>query len=143
MDAVKFLEEYNRMCNTYNDCVGCPMHDKPFCHPHDMTTNDERKELVDTVERWGCEHSIVTNEMNDTINRTMAINAIDRAVTKEAARWSLQELPSAQPKQKKGKWIPYSLEGLRYKCSECESKYETPWHFCPNCGSYNGGGQSD
>lgn len=127
MDAVKFLEEYNRMCNTYNDCVGCPMHDKPFCHPHDMTTNDERKELVDTVERWGCEHSIVTNEMNDTINRmndtinrTMAINAIDRAVTKEAARWSLQELPSAEP------LVP-TCDGCRYvgtydtnfPCSRC------------------------
>lgn len=97
MDAVKFLEEYNRMCNTYNDCVGCPMHDKPFCHPHDMTTNDERKELVNTVEKWSKEHSMATNEMNDTINRAMAINAIDRAVTKEAARWSLQELPSAEP----------------------------------------------
>lgn len=97
MDAVKFLEEDSRMCNTYNDCVGCPMHDKPFCHPHDMTTNDERKELVDTVERWGCEHPMITNEMSDTISRTMAIDAIDRAVTKEAARWSLQELPSAQP----------------------------------------------
>lgn len=120
MDAVKFLEEYNRMCNTYNDCVGCPMHNKPFCHPHDMTTNDERKELVDTVERWGCEHSIVTNEMNDTINRTMAINAIDRAVTKEAARWSLQELPSAEPP------VP-TCDGCRYvgtydtdfPCSRC------------------------
>lgn len=97
MDAVKFLEEDSRMCNTYNDCVGCPIHDKPFCHPHDMTTNDERKELVDTVERWSCEHSIVTNEMSDTISRAMAIDAIDRAVTKEAAKWSLQELPSAQP----------------------------------------------
>ena len=120
MDAVKFLTEYNRMCNTYNDCVGCPMHDKPFCHPHDMTTNDERKELVDAVERWGCEHSIVTNEMNDTINRTMAINAIDRAVTKEAARWSLQELPSAEPP------VP-TCDGCRYvgtydtdfPCSRC------------------------
>lgn len=97
MDAVKFLEEDSRMCNTYNDCVGCPIHDKPFCHPHDMTTNDERKELVDAVERWSYEHPIATNEMSDTINRAMAINAIDRAVTKEAARWSLQELPSAQP----------------------------------------------
>ena len=53
------------------------------------------------------------------------------------------ELPSAQPKKKKGKWIPYSPEGLRYKCSECESKYDTPWHFCPNCGSYNGGENHD
>ena len=49
------------MCNTYNDCVGCPIHDKPFCHPHDMTTNDERKELVDAVEKWSKEHPIVTN----------------------------------------------------------------------------------
>ena len=97
MDAVKFLEEYNRMCNTYNDCVGCPMHDKPFCHPHDITTNSEQKKLVNAVERWSCEHSIVTNEMSDTISRAMAIDAIDRAVTKEAARWSLRELPSAQP----------------------------------------------
>lgn len=76
MDAVKFLEEDSRMCNTYNDCIGCPIHDKPFCHPHDMTTNDERKELVDAVEKWSCEHSIVTNKMNDTINRAMAIDAI-------------------------------------------------------------------
>lgn len=97
MDAVKFLAEYNRMCNTYNDCVGCPMHDKPFCHPHDMTTNDERKELVDAVEKWSKEHPIVTSEMSDNISRAMAIDAIDRAVTKEAAKWSLQELPSAQP----------------------------------------------
>ena len=97
MDAVKFLEEYNRMCNTYNDCIGCPMHDKPFCHPHDMTTNDERKELVDAVEKWSREHPIMTSEMSDNISRAMAIDAIDRAVTKEAAKWSLQELPSAQP----------------------------------------------
>ena len=97
MDAVKFLEEDSRMCNTYNDCIGCPIHDKPFCHPHDMTTNDERKELVDAVEKWSKEHPIVTSEMSDNISRAMAIDAIDRAVTKEAAKWSLQELPSAQP----------------------------------------------
>lgn len=97
MDVVKFLEEYNRMCNTYDNCVGCSMYDKPFCHPHDMTTNDERRELVDAVEKWSYEHPMVTNKMSDTINRVMAIDAIDRAVTKEAAIWSLQELPSAQP----------------------------------------------
>lgn len=97
MDAVKFLAEYNRMCNTYDDCVGCPMHDKPFCHPHDMTTNREQRKLVDAVERWSCSHSIVTNGTSDTISRAAAIDVIDRAVTKEAARWSLQELPSAQP----------------------------------------------
>lgn len=67
MDAVKFLEEYNRMCNTYNDCVGCPMKNMPFCYPHDMTTNDERKELVNAVEKWSEEHPIMTSEMSDNI----------------------------------------------------------------------------
>ena len=86
---------------------------------------------------------------DDTISRRVAID--------EIARWigyldddmigriqlGLKRLPSSQPERKKGKWIPYLPEGLRYKCSECESKYETPWHYCPNCESYNGGGQSE
>lgn len=63
MDAVKFLEESSRMCNTYNDCTGCPMEDKPFCYPSDLITNDERKELVDAVEKWSVEHPLVTNGM--------------------------------------------------------------------------------
>lgn len=63
MDAVKFLEERNRMCDNYNNCVGCPMNDKPFCYPNDIITNDERKELVNAVEKWSCEHPMVTNGM--------------------------------------------------------------------------------
>lgn len=56
--------------------------------------------------------------------------------------WDLvSRVPSAD--RPKGKWIPYLPEGLRYKCSECESKYDTPWHFCPNCGSYNRGENHD
>lgn len=35
--------------------------------------------------------------MSDLISRKAAINAVDRAVTKEAARWSLQELPAVEP----------------------------------------------
>ena len=42
-------------------------------------------------------------------------------------------------KEKEGKWIPYHVEGLNVKCSECGSKYEVPWHYCPNCGSHNNG----
>ena len=87
--------------------------------------------------------------MSDTIRRQAAID--------EIARWigyldddmigriqlGLKRLPSVEPERKKGEWIPYLPEGLRYKCSECESRYEIPWHFCPNCGSYNGGGNND
>ena len=35
--------------------------------------------------------------MNDLIDRQAAIEAVNRSVTREAARWSIQELPSAQP----------------------------------------------
>lgn len=34
--------------------------------------------------------------MDDLISRKTAIDAVDRAVTKEAARWSLQELPAVE-----------------------------------------------
>ncbi len=34
--------------------------------------------------------------MDDLISRKAAIDAVDRAVTKEAARWSLQELPAVE-----------------------------------------------
>lgn len=33
---------------------------------------------------------------DDTISRQAAIDAINRAVTKEVARWSVKELPSAE-----------------------------------------------
>ena len=88
--------------------------------------------------------------MNDVISRAAAIDATwfepsytDPLNVLTEVRDRLKALPSAQPKKKKGKWIPYSPEGLRYKCSKCESKYDTPWHFCPNCGSYNGGENHD
>jgi len=42
----------------------------------------------------------MSNMENDTISRQAAIDAINRAVTKEAARWSVEELPSAQPNSK-------------------------------------------
>lgn len=34
--------------------------------------------------------------MDDLISRKAAIDAVDRAVTKEAARWSLRELPAVE-----------------------------------------------
>ncbi len=45
----------------------------------------------------------------DTISRQKTIDLINRAVTKEAARWGVEELPSAQP------------EIIR--CKDCKQKY--------------------
>ena len=38
--------------------------------------------------------------MSDLIDRQAAIDVINRAVTKEAARWSVEELSSAQPEER-------------------------------------------
>ena len=35
--------------------------------------------------------------MDDLISRQAAIDCVNRAVTQEAARWAIKELPSAQP----------------------------------------------
>lgn len=48
----------------------------------------------------------------------------------------IERLPAADVRENRhGKWKPYLPEGLRYQCSECGSRYENPWHFCPNCGA--------
>ena len=48
--------------------------------------------------------------MSDLISRQAAIDVINRAVTKEAARWSVEQLPSAERPQ----WIPCSERLPRY-----------------------------
>lgn len=80
--------------------------------------------------------------MDDLISRQAAIDAIDRAVTKEAARWSLQELPSAE---RHGRWIK-KYRG-NYLCSVCGAWYRTTdnygniidgemtANYCESCGA--------
>ena len=55
-------------------------------------------------------HVVEEEKMSDLISRLAAIDAVNRAVTKEAARWSIQDLPSAEPE-------------LHY-CRECK------WNRC-------------
>jgi len=84
---------------------------------------------------------------NDTISRQAAIDAINRAVTKEAARWSVEELPSAQPTiepRAKGHWVPAKGGGVccsecgKYALDEADGRYisvSVKSNFCPNCGA--------
>ena len=59
--------------------------------------------------------------MSDLISRQGAIDAVNRAVTKEAARWSIQELPSADAEQivycmDCAKSEPLDEHGALWKC---------------------------
>lgn len=85
--------------------------------------------------------------MDDLISRQAAIDAVNRAVTKEAARWSIEYLPSAQP-ERKGRWIHDETDNS-IECDKCGC---TMWandlicgdaFYCPNCGAEMRGGQHD
>lgn len=50
MDAVKFINELSRMCESETGCIGCPA--KGVCHliPRNI------EQLVSIVEKWSKEH---------------------------------------------------------------------------------------
>ena len=84
--------------------------------------------------------------MDDLIRRLAAIDALDTGLwgvewDKALATAMLEDLPSAQPERKTGRWIPHEDEdGEHYgdKCSECGEWYVMPYgktNFCPNCGA--------
>ena len=49
---------------------------------------------------------------------------------------AIRVMPSVTPQEPKtGHWKPYLKEGLRYQCSACDSRFDTPWEYCPHCGA--------
>ena len=55
---------------------------------------------------------------------------------------ALENLPPATPERPKGKWIWDLRMGL-HKCSVCSKFCDFDYLYCPNCGSYNGGGEDE
>jgi len=87
---------------------------------------------------------------SDCISRKAAIDALDKRFdsipmnqTTEILllRKDLRELPSAQPKRKRGKWVGYDGDWLKTmcKCSECGAMIDINEKdinvFCYHCGA--------
>lgn len=86
-----------------------------------MTNEEAKKELEALLNM--CDPRPFAKELEDSLN--MAIKA-------------LEKLP------KKGKWILFRFEPTDiFKCSECGMMVVNPYNYCPNCGSYNGGGEDE
>ena len=105
--------------------------------------------------------------MSDLISRQAAIDSFDGVKVDEEncteydigyndgidfAVSILSVLPSAQPKQKRGKWIIHhevkNIYGGTYiECSECGEKYVVQHiedeKFCRNCGAYMRGEEDE
>lgn len=60
MDAVKFINELNRMCKSHDDvCTSCPLISSN-CPVNDFDVEAEK--VVPIVEQWSKEHPVATNE---------------------------------------------------------------------------------
>lgn len=101
--------------------------------------------------------------MSDLIDRQAAIDALKMDISiipfakaREYVRAAietiynrLEELPSAQPERKTGKWVKYDGDWFKtmFKCSECgamidiNEKYRN--FFCYHCGADMRGEQDD
>ena len=54
MDAVRFIEERERMCKAYAECIGCPM-DGKSCSGYSLVNVEY---LVGSVEKWSKRESM-------------------------------------------------------------------------------------
>lgn len=62
MEALEFLKEYRRMCNSYDGCKGCPIKGKNCLSiAAHRKTDSEYLTITSAVEQWSKEHPIITN----------------------------------------------------------------------------------
>ena len=77
---------------------------------------------------------------DDTISRQAAKEAVRMVVkdlpTRTEINILINDLPSAQPERKTGKWI-YITDGHYeyFKCDQCEKHSGEPTPFCRYCGA--------
>ena len=55
MDALEFLKERKRMCNSYSDCCDCPL-GSSRCVINHVTSDEDNERIVAAVEQWSKEH---------------------------------------------------------------------------------------
>lgn len=107
------------------------------------------------------------NRMDDLISRQAAIDAIVNTVSgiglhdnSEVARYGatfrqheiidiIEGMPSAQPEQKHGRWIPERLQCTNggsyqvYRCDQCQEAFNWEMDFCGGCGADMRGEQDE
>ena len=98
------------------------------------------------------EKELGRNKFNDSISRQAAIDALKtlskeghayvngaffETILRDEAEQVLEELPSAQPERKKGKWILGDNDvAICSNCGIADDVYEyvKGWRYCPYCG---------
>lgn len=63
MDALEFLKERKRMCDSYPGCKGCPFDDSKCVIDSTLSDDEDCKRIVATVEQWSKEHPRKTRQI--------------------------------------------------------------------------------
>lgn len=61
MDALEFLKERKRMCNSYSDCCDCPL-GSSSCVINHATSDEDNEKIITAVEQWSNEHPRKTRQ---------------------------------------------------------------------------------
>lgn len=61
MDALEFLVERKRLCNSYSDCCDCPLGSSRRVINH-VTSDEDNERIVTAVEQWSKEHPRKTRQ---------------------------------------------------------------------------------
>ena len=81
MEFKEFFKEYNRMCSSYHNCIGCPIDEEINNHIRGLHTDCKNIDLLSKVdaesitEKWVKEHPVKTYESDfkDKINDLLKI----------------------------------------------------------------------
>ena len=61
MDALEFLRERRRMCNSYRNCEGCPL-EEGECVVSIVAPDEDYKRIIAAVEQWSKKHQRKTRQ---------------------------------------------------------------------------------
>ena len=61
MDALEFLRERRRMCDSHRHCEGCPLEDGK-CVVSSDAPDEDYKRIITAVEKWSKEHPRKTRQ---------------------------------------------------------------------------------
>lgn len=96
-----------------------------------MSDTIYRQDAIDSISTWD---KFGIDERNRVVRWH---EGLEPYVKLRDVVWAIEKMPSAEPEQKKGKWI-YQTKFGRIECEACGHVfrgYVYPRNFCPNCGA--------
>lgn len=124
-------------------CGECPLN-------YEQGNMGEQKEYIrmsiEALERESCNDAISRKEVHRQINKWVASGESENDLGSLHNR--IRALPPVTLQLKTGHWVFVDKAKEHAHCSECDYGNVDlldgrPHNYCPNCGSYNGGGNND